>query len=71
LPTQKFISESFNGARASVAGSVAGKAGNAPAGITGGVAGTGLATKAEALAGKFKGMDVSTIPGNILQGKAL
>ena len=54
-----------------MAGSVAGKAGEAAAGITGGVAGTGLATKAEVLAGKFKGMDVSTIAGNILQGKAL
>ena len=54
-----------------MAGSVAGKAGNAPAGITGGVAGTGIATKAEVLAGKFKGMDVSTIAGNILQAKAL
>jgi hypothetical protein len=71
LPTQKFISESFNGAKVSVAGSVAGKAGEAAAGITGGVAGTGIAAKAEALAGKFKDMDVSTIPGNSLQGKAL
>lgn len=103
-----------------VAGSVAGKAGEAAAGITGGVAGTALtfattyalgtvadryyaegrkmdlpilkaeftslvgkakdlqtqygtaiATKAEELAGKFKGMDVSTVLGTILQGKAL
>ena len=54
-----------------MAGSVAGKAGEAAAGITGGVAGTGIATKAEALAGQFKDMDESTIPGNILQGKAL
>jgi hypothetical protein len=71
LPTKKFISKSFNGAKASVAGSVAGEAGEAAAGITGGVAGTGIATKTEALAGQFKGMNVSTIPGNILQGKAL
>lgn len=54
-----------------MAGSVAGEAGEAAAGITGGVAGTGIATKTEALAGQFKGMNVSTIPGNILQGKAL